>query len=55
MPITAGPCQPRGFQAKDGPGLAQANLGDDVLKAVAADCGRRRVPLILIDDLDSLF
>ena len=54
IPITARSCQAGGFQAQDGPGPAQADLGDEVLKAVATSRGRSRVPLILIDDLDSL-
>ena len=54
IPIAARPRQARGFQAQDGPGPAQADLGDEVLKAVATGRGRPRVPLVLIDDLDPL-
>ena len=35
IPITTRSCQAGGFQAQDGPGSSQADLGDDVLKSVA--------------------
>src|SRR5262249_37278590 len=54
IPVAAGACQARRFQAEYGPGPAQADLGDEVLKAVTTDRGRPRASLILVDDLDAL-
>ena len=53
IPVAAGPRQPRGFQAQDGAGAAESNLGHQVLEAVAAEGGGPGVPLILVDDLDA--
>jgi hypothetical protein len=35
IPITARACQAGSFQAQDGPGSSQADLGDEVLKSIA--------------------
>ena len=52
IPVTAGAGQAGGFQAEDGPGLAQPDLGDQELEAVAAHRGGTGESLVLIDDGD---
>ena len=52
VPIAVVARQARGIQAEDQAGLAQADLRDQVLKAVPAITGRPRAPEILVDHLD---
>ena len=54
IPVAAGAGQPRGLQAEDGAGVAEADLGDEGLEAVAAGGGGARSALILVDDRDRL-
>ena len=52
IPVAAGAGQARGFQAEDGPGLAQPDLGDQELEAVAVHRGGAGASLVLVDDGD---
>src|SRR5262249_48145035 len=54
IPIAARPRQAGSFEAEDGPGAAQADLGGEILEAVATGRGRPRTSLILVDDFDPL-
>ena len=52
IPVAAGTRQARRFQAEDGAGTAESDLGHQVLEAVATDGGGPGVTLVLVDDLD---
>src|SRR5436305_13294518 len=52
IPVAAGAGEAGGFEAEDGPGLAESNLGDQELEAVAIHGGGTGAALVLIDDGD---
>ncbi len=52
IPVAARAGQARGFQAEDSAGLAEPDLGDQELEAVAVNRGGAGASLILVDDGD---
>src|SRR4029077_11826383 len=55
IPVAAAPGPSGGFQAEDGAGAAQADLGHHVLETIATEGGGPGESLVLVDDLDALF
>ena len=53
IPVAARTGQAGGFQAEDGAGAAEADLGHQVLEAIATEGGGPGVSLVLVDDLDA--
>src|SRR5690348_12514938 len=52
MPVGAVPGHPRHLIARNDADLAQADIGNQLLKAIAADRGSGRSSLVFIDDHD---
>ena len=54
MPVAIVAGQTRGIEADHEPGIAKADLGDQLLEAVTLDAARARFAKILVDDLHTL-
>src|SRR5260370_11203452 len=53
IPVAARASQTRDFQAEHGPNVPEADFSHQPLEAVPANGRRARVPLILVDDVDT--
>ena len=54
MPVTVVAGQPRGVEAEHQAGVAEPDLGEELLDAVALAARRARLAEILVDDVDAL-